>query len=199
MSRASSFQVFIVDNSGSMLQYKDDARKVLEAAFYSVKRYDPDGVDLLFTQGTRKSERIKKTKEALKSFDKVEWQGHTNMETRLGEEIDRYRNYLDSHQPSTRISGWLQKTNASRKGNPPRRLSLYILSDAIWEPGTDLVTPISELVKTLKSKSLVNRQVGIQFIYFGGDEGAKAYLEALDNNLGKKLNMYVQHLVAILF
>ena len=169
-----------------MLPHQEDSRKVLEVLLHIIMPCDPVGVDLTFTHGPTNFKSSSKIEQMLKSFDKSRWQGHTNMQSKLGEKLDEYGDILVSRKHSS------FRRRISRKFRAPaplRRLSLYILTDGIWMPNTDLKTPIESIVTILKDKHLVNRQVGIQFIVFGTDKGAREYLEYLDDKLGQELGM----------
>lgn len=67
-------------------------------------------------------------------------------------------------------------------------MNIYILTDGVWEPNSDVAGAILSLARTLLESDYPPRQVAIQFIRFGHDpEGA----EKLDHLASGHLGMYV--------
>lgn len=160
-----------------MLAHKKEARDILEALGCVTKEYDPDGVDMAFTQSSDMIKQSKKTATLLKVFDKTPFMGKSDIRVKLADIFEDYKRSLDSQQQSTSFK------NIFRRQQKRRRLSVYILTDGIWQPGCDVVTPISSMVTYLKSHDLLDKQVGIQFIRFGDAEGVKERFNRLDTGL----------------
>ncbi len=100
----------------------------------------------------------------MKSIEKMEPYGVTDISIRLRTILDRYNTEL------------LQKADGGTKARP---LNLYILTDGVWQPYCDAETPIKRLVRTLLQLKLDRAQVGIQFIRFGEDEEGILRMEKL--------------------
>lgn len=77
------------------------------------------------------------------------------------------------------------------KAKSPKPLSLYILTDGVWEGKSDPRKPIQKLVQTLVGWRMDKAQVGIQFINFGNDPVGLQRLQYLDFELGQELELYV--------
>ena len=158
--------------------HRSEARKVLEAMASMVKRYDPDGVDMLFTKSSREVRQTEKTESLLKAFDKESFTGKSDMRVKLGGILEDYKRKMTGQQRSTSL------LRIFRPPEPQRRLSLYVLTDGIWQPECDVVTTITSTVTSLKTHNLLDKQIGIQFIRFGDEnEKAKRLLAHLDAGL----------------
>lgn len=166
-----------------MLGHKPALRKVLEAIVYTVKTYDHNGVDLLFTQSDRKVLSTKKTKAVLEEFDKVNFTGRTDMQHYLGDILEGYKR---------RITGqhilWRSWIHGAPSRKPPRKLSLHVLTNGHWHPGCDVASVIRSMVSCLTRHELRNAQVAIQFIRFGTGTPEIQQLKYLDEGL--KLELY---------
>ena len=149
---------------------------VLEVLGYMVKNLDPDGVDMFFTQSGSPVRACKRLEKLLQPLRRANFSGVSNMALALGRLLDEYETRLDN-----------QKLKAS---NRYRRRNIYVMTDGIWQPGCDvsivITTMINKLIEHGKAKKY---QMGIQFIRFGDDHGAKVLLKRLDDRLG--LAMYV--------
>lgn len=178
-------QIFLVDNSASMQAHKSEVRKVLEAMAYLVKRYDPDGVDMIFTQSDRTVKATTKTTALLDQLGRVDFTGRTDMQLKLGNILDTYKARVTRQQAT---SGWRHSLFRSQPQGPPRKLSLYILTDGYWQPGCDVESVIRSMVDCLVTHDLHNKQVAIQFIQFGsGSPQIVEQLRRLDDGLGLQL------------
>lgn len=170
-----------------MIEHKAALREVLEAIVYTVKNYDPNGVDLLFTHSNRKVSSTKKTTIILDEFDKVTFKGKTDMQLHLNNILDIYKRRMTNQQKSWR--SWIPCLSSRES---PRKLSLYILTDGRWHPGCDVESVIKSMVAFLVKHDLRNAQVAIQFIRFGpGTPGIIKQLDHLDDGLG--LELYETH------
>ena len=69
----------------------------------------------------------------------------------------------------------------------PRKLSLYVLTDGVWETRADLQQVIRTLVDNLIQHNHTNKQIGIQFIRFGNDDRGIKRLERLDSGLNVQM------------
>ena len=172
--------------------YWSNARELLGLLCYLVKRADPNGVDLHFTSPAKHCCRIKSTTDVLKIFDqnKPRPQGHCDMNFHLSSIVNEYQRTLANVPVSRSIFG---KTRSQET----RPLSLYVFTDAVWQPRCDVASVIRSLVITLNQKNLLKNKAGIQFIRFGNSLEGRKRLEELDNlMLSGYVNMYVTEIPA---
>ena len=168
-----------------MKQYTKDIESVVSLLAYILKKSDEDGLDIYFTQTSKKVNSKKSTKLSTSIYHEP-CVGVTNMRGRLQNVLQEHINKF-----GTLISP--PKTFLGRKPRPqPQRpLSCYILTDAKWQP-TDVGGFIKDLVQSMKAKSCPKEHVAIQFIRFGNDQASIKKLDELDHGLGlKAIGMYV--------
>lgn len=170
-----------------MEKYWSDVRALLDLLAYIVKTYDPNGIDLHFTSSAQKYVGVKSTTDLLEIFDRYSNRprGSWDMSDRLSSIVSEYQKDLATINTSkTFVPKLLQQK--------VRPLSLYVLTDAVWQPACDVSPVIESLVSTLKKYDRHKQQVGIQFIRFGSrPEGIKR-LEDLDMlKLNSDIDMYV--------
>jgi len=150
-----------------MRQHWPEVKKVFGILAYMVKTFDPDGLDLYFTQSPEKHHH-KHTKYLVnivdKRMDNLE-KGRSDISIRLdailNAHIAQLRRPLAIHHP----------------------LNVYILTDGIWTPSCNIVPAIDKTVNMMVELSL-RKQVGLQFISFGTDPEGLARMELVDNRLG---------------
>lgn len=173
-----------MDNSTSMLRYRKESRDILLALAYLVKRHDPNGIDLLFTQSSRKVVNTKKSQKFMEEFDRVDFQGTTAMSNVLDKILRDYRLKITE---SRRFFGRVKL--AIKPQASIRPLSLYILTDGDWQPDYKVAGPIGDMVDfmTEHKNELLRNQVAIQFIRFGENEAAMKHLDHLDDRMNLKL------------
>ncbi|KAL9027582.1 MAG: hypothetical protein Q9196_003915 [Gyalolechia fulgens] len=171
--------VFLVDNAASMEPHKKQVRDVLELLSSLTARYDPNGLDLYFATEPNKTYQPRNNKQVLEFFDKHRPHSLTDMRTCFASIMEPYQARFG--QKTNRWSRLLHPNSTPSKG--PRKLSLYILTDGVWDPECDLITEIKTLVAGLQKEGMTNKHVGIQFIRFGDDASAIERLEKLDSGL----------------
>jgi len=171
-------QVFLIDDAISMAPYWDEVVKLLEALSYILKRIDKDGLDLYFTNSDDSLKSIKKTTRMSATV-----RGHkptaqksttTDINIRLKSILYGYTEKLESRNP-------LRMT--------PKPLSLFIITNGVWESNCTAIEPIENAVKTLEALRKHKSQIGIQFISVGTDSIGLNRLRHLDDGLG--LNKWV--------
>ncbi|KAI4087030.1 MAG: hypothetical protein LQ344_007087 [Seirophora lacunosa] len=171
--------IFLVDNSDTMEQYRGDIAGVVSLLAYLVKGSNDDGLDLYFTQNTKKI-NSKRSREISNKVYNQEFGGIADMRGRLGSILGEHTNRF-----GTQISS--QSLNLIRKSQSPRQepkpLSFYILTDARWQPG-DVGEVIKDVVQKMEAKGLPKEHVGIQFIRFGKDLASIQKLDGLGHGLG---------------
>ncbi len=149
---------------------------VLGLLAYIVKDADPDGIELWFASSDKRV-TSKTSTILLDTFRSNLPKGDSDISLRLNEILRGYQATLDHHAaPRGR---WLQ-------AGPPRAarpLSLYILTDGLWQPRCHVEQPIEYLVDKLDALKYCDNQVGIQFIRFGNDPDGMHKLKCLDEDL----------------
>ena len=156
---------------------------VLELLWAMVVKRDPDGPELYITSDM-KVLKPKNDVRALKELDSRPAKDAPDMRHCFAQIIEKYQNQFGKRNFGTKLRH--PKTTPA-KG--PRKLSLYVLTDAVWQRKTELQQVIQTLVELLTQHKLTNKQIGIQFIRFGNDEKGKARLQTLDSGLS--LPLYV--------
>ncbi|KAJ9649025.1 hypothetical protein H2199_000938 [Coniosporium tulheliwenetii] len=171
---------FLVDNSSSMLNHWPDVVSLLEVLAYIAKRTDDDGLDLYFSMSTgfkNYNNATELVKAARKNAPRASVETKSDMRTSLGSILSNYQIRLESPSSSNRMLKRLS-------GTPTRKpLSLYILTDGVWQPECSLDNTIKNLVTTLEKVRLDGFQVGLQFVRFGSNKEGTARLNRLDSGL----------------
>jgi hypothetical protein len=165
-----------------MSPYWDDVKSVFEVLAKIVKSADPNGIDLYFTMS---EERYNSKKWGVNSSSKLvrivnerrhRIRGSSNISYRLYSILALYE---------------MELTNVHnlRRGGTVRPLSLYVLTDGVWEPGCDPSSTVKHLVDKLIEFGYPkdSHQLGIQFISFGKDPQGLGRLKDLDDNLGQEM------------
>lgn len=163
-----------------MSQYRPEVKKVLELLSYMVGDHDPDGLDLYFTTSPKKL-RPKNEYRILQELESRPATGLPDIRQRFANILEKYQSKFGKinirwifHPFSTPFRG-------------PRKLSLYVLTDGVWQPNTNLHQEIRTLVQCLIEHKLTNKQIGIQFIRFGHNWKGMKRLEKLDYGLNLDL------------
>ncbi|KAK9770031.1 putative Kinase-like domain-containing protein [Seiridium cardinale] len=171
--------VFFIDDTHTMLAYREELLRAFTALSYLAKLIDQDGIELIFASNPRKIWKKSKTKELLKILESHEFvQESGMMEDKLGELLD--------HKISERLPLTFRKHQIpiSKK----KEVSIFILTDACWDNdipelpnAAGVKAPIERLMNKIENKGLNRTQVMIQFIRFGDNENGKRYLDLLDD------------------
>jgi len=151
-----------------MRPYKDDVVKVFESSSYLVKEMDNDGIDLRFTVSGVCELNCKSTTRLIQLLADQRYEGQTDIDHNLNQIFDKYKASLD--KPKSFF-------------NKHKPLSLYILTDGVWEADCNPDATIRSLVKKLVDLGYTRQQVGIQFISFGDDPTGLSRLNHLDSGL----------------
>lgn len=149
-----------------------------------LKDCDDDGMDLYFTI-SQKRYNYKSSKDVVQKVRRQERKGTSDIGLRLGLILREFQGSL--LQPQGQQERWPFFRKSKAKGKKP--LNVYILTDAVWQPHSDVAQPVSSLVGTLKRLDLPANYVGIQFVHFGKHPEGIQKLAHLDQHLG--LPMYV--------
>lgn len=157
----------------------------VKALGYLVKHADPNGVELFVTSNPTKprksgAKEISTLVRWLEEPERTRPGGPCNMESSLSSILEYVKTGL------TKGSGFLQQMN--RRGT-----SVYILTDAIWEGGTEtqcgVEEPIKDLRRVMQSLGKARTTVALQFIQFGSDALGEKRLRYLDDELGKEIDL----------
>ncbi|KAI4126118.1 MAG: hypothetical protein LQ338_003923, partial [Usnochroma carphineum] len=170
--------IFVVDNTESMERHRDNVIKVVSVLSYLLKTSDKNGLDLYFTQSTKKVNSGRSTKLA-EAVNQVPFLGTSSMRHCLSNIFDEHKNRFGSTTGNS-SGGWLSRLNSSETRKP---LSFYILTDGIWQPRTPVRPVIVNLARSMLDHQLLEEHVGIQFIRFGEDPRGIACLDELDHSL----------------
>ncbi len=154
----------------------EDVCNVIQVLAYMVKHSDDDGMDLCFTISSAKH-NFKTTSGLHHHIRGKPLQGTSDIGLRLSTILDEYKASL--RQPPPKRRSFLRRA----KRRTRKALSVYILTDAVWQPHSDASQPIESLVKTLVELDSPRNQVGIQFIHFGNDPESIRKLKHLDSGL----------------
>lgn len=165
-----------------MEPYWDKVTDTLNALGYLVKRSDLDGIDLYFTNSAIKS-HSRDRKKLIKDFKKVKPGGRCNMKVALGKILERYHpaEIKDLNKDPGR------KVLSRKPKDQKWGLSVYVLTDGVWEDDHDELCgvhkPIATLIQELTKYGMSEAHVGIQFIQFGENEKGTRRLRSLDCGL----------------
>jgi hypothetical protein len=166
--------VIIIDDSESMRKdHWEDMTELLGIIAYMIKSYDKDGLDLYFAQSNAKhnADTSSKLVGIVEKRKHTEGLGYTDMSVRLEQILGEYASKIQSHKWQYTIT---------------RGLNVYIFTDAIWTPLCDIVPAIDRIVEILVDNKLPEKQVGLQFISFGGNAEGLKRLRLVDNYLVSK-------------
>ncbi|KAL3425129.1 hypothetical protein PVAG01_04410 [Phlyctema vagabunda] len=163
--------VFLIDDSSSMEPHWPNLVRVFEALSYIVKQSDENGLDLFFSNSNNCEKDCKKTRKLLpivRAQKQTQKKITTDINFRLSQILEKHKNGLD------------RKVWYRSKLKP---LSLYILTDGVWETNCTAIDPIRNAVLKLHDLRIPSSQIGIQFISFGSDEVGLNRLAYLDDKL----------------
>ena len=165
-----------------MDKHKFDVKKVLEVLGYMVKGFNPHGIDMHFTTSTNIVRHCKSSTALVKACMAIEFKSESDMGTKLDALLREYTQLLDGQIKKGR--GLLDRFKTS---GPSHGINLYVLTDGLWQEGTDVSRAVKYMVDQLTKRGLQKSHMGIQFIRFGADSEAIKMLECLDDGLGFEL------------
>ncbi|KAL2073991.1 hypothetical protein VTL71DRAFT_7769 [Oculimacula yallundae] len=167
--------VFLIDDSYSMVDHWPNVVKLFEGLSYILKDTDRNGLDVYFTISQECALQNKHTKDMVPMVKRRKQRdptARTEINYRLTKILDEYKAKLDSNK------FWKSK---------PKPLSLYILTNGVWEKECQPEIPIKNVVRKLQDLRKDREQIGIQFISFGNDEIGLERLRYLDDELTGEL------------
>ncbi|KAL8881305.1 MAG: hypothetical protein Q9198_001470 [Flavoplaca austrocitrina] len=173
---------FLIDNSESMQPHRKEVEEVVELLSALTQPYDPDGLDLYFSTESTKL-RPNTPKKFLKYLKERPAHGKPDFRQRFAKITEDYQSRFSKSNSWARL-----RHPNSTPSKCPRPLSLYVLTNGVWDPKCTLITEVKSLVALLQEHKYPNKYVGIQFIRFGNDREGKKRLKTLDA-LNAKLNL----------
>ncbi|PKX93760.1 uncharacterized protein P174DRAFT_450718 [Aspergillus novofumigatus IBT 16806] len=178
--------IFVVDDSSSMLGARwKEAEEALAAIAPICTRYDQDGIDIYFLNHRREAtatstgayHNITTAADVQEIFNSVRPRGPTPYGKRLLQILTPYLRRVEKMAAATDEDGNLR--DPARFVKP---LNVIAITDGVFTDDAESV--IVEVAKRLDACRAVPWQVGVQFFQIGDDEGARRYLEDLDDELG---------------
>ncbi|XHG07365.1 hypothetical protein AWENTII_010516 [Aspergillus wentii] len=180
--------VFVVDDSSSMKGRRwKEAEDALSAIAPICTQYDSDGIDIYFLNHRRAStsdttgayNNITTAADVQEIFNSVEPHGATPVGNRLNQILRPYVRRMGRMAVATDDNGELKDKTLFVKP-----LNIIVVTDGAFTDDAEVV--IASVAKKLDMYEAEPWQVGIQFFQIGDDEGARSYLQELDDELGKK-------------
>lgn len=164
-----------------MRPHREKVEKVSELLATVTQPYDPDGLDLYFSTASARL-RPNTPEKFLKYLRERPARGRPDFRQRFAKIIEDYQSRFGKSNSWARLR---HPNSTPSKG--PRPLSLYVLTNGVWDPKCTLITEVKNLVALLQEYRYPNKYVGIQFIRFGNDREGKKRLKTLDARLGLAL------------
>lgn len=155
-----------------MSRHWDNVVKTFEALSYIVKKTDKDGLDIYFTISEVFRKQQTETGDLVRLVE-----AHKRQDSAVSDINLRLTYLLEEYQRK------LEKKRRFRKG-PANPLSLYILTDGVWEDNSSADEPIRNAVEKLSELKKSSTQIGIQLISFGNNTRGLDRLRHLDDGLG---------------
>ena len=166
-----------------MREHWSTLKSLVAVLAYIVKTYDPDGIEMYQTMCSEKPLKSKNSSDLMAALDRTTPSGISDIAIRLNLILSAYETKLHRAHGGGLLSSLRKEV---------RPLTLYVLTDAVWQPECDAAGPIKKLVRKLESLGMSKNQVGIQFIRFGKNPLGLSRLEHLDSGImvdGKKIGL----------
>lgn len=164
---------------------KHSVTEYVELLSYLVKKKDKDGLDLHYFN-SRPGEsifRCERSSALVTSVRQRRFTGTSSPEGTLKKILDGYGKKLREHTACA--IGASKRWSLHRSPRLPKPLSVYVLTDAVWEspnsPDEYLHETLRDLIQNLCDAGCHRTQVGIQFIRFGDNPYGVQRLKDLDN------------------
>jgi len=154
-----------------MAQHWENVAKTFEALSYIVKEVDKNGLDLYFT---------------ISPIVKIGEKTTTDMVTIVRNHKRKDEAASDiGHKLTPLLEEYSRKLGEKRASwkSPIKPLSLYILTDGVWEENSSAAEAITNVIRVLEEKKKSSTQIGIQLISFGTNRANLAKLKHLDEGL----------------
>ncbi|KAK5720388.1 hypothetical protein LTR17_015025 [Elasticomyces elasticus] len=186
--------LFLIDDSTSMYSCRSELCALFELLAYIVEDDDPDGVEVLCANSGA-SLKEKDSSKLAKHVNNIQWNGRTRIEKRLEQILGSYEEKLRGnekkrleyeekrrkYEENVRAHKLKLRARAPDPIDPTTPLTVYILTDGVWEGGGEPEVPIMAMVQTLVELGLPREQVGVQFIVLGENKAGQEHMENVDN------------------
>ena len=159
---------------------------------YFAKNLDPNGIELYDTVSGLEF-KSPDTSSLLEKLDRVKphsGSSRSDPSQRIDKLLRDYAERLDDCYAKSKMSRWPIR---SRSRVDP--VTIYILTDGVWQPKCDVAGPIKSLMTKMEQYDLPKGQVGIQFIQFGDDFEGSQKLAKLDSKKKSGFKMQVNHVL----
>lgn len=180
--------VFLLDDSATMWQHKDQVIQAVMCLLWLLKKYDNDGIDMYFMRAKGKHHaRPKYSSDLHLALLKymTEAKGTSDVTNRLSTLLHDYtERYANSGTPRTPTSGrWSQLFSSKPALAKPSPLMIYVFTDAVWQAESDPAQLIKDTAEVLDKHNAPENQLGIQFISVNATDENCAKLNFLDSGL----------------
>lgn len=156
----------IIDDYSSMKRHMNQVKKVARVISYVAKTADNNGMEVYPASKTAQNPRICQTSSQIeKVIDKMETvDGKCDMGACLEHVFEKLL----------------------VNGRRVKHTSIYIYTDGVWEPGTNVKRVVDAAIEHLEKCGQSTRTLMLQFVQFGHDPEGTEYLRFLDNDCTKK-------------
>ncbi|KAF2116786.1 hypothetical protein BDV96DRAFT_34877 [Lophiotrema nucula] len=173
--------VFVFDNSLTMGEHWMSVVDTAKTLAWFVKKVDRDGLELRsaipVARNQNRWNHIKTSTDVEKIATGLRKYSKSNLTHIMDEILDTYRAEMNKEY-HRRKQKWVSVAKLTPGLKP---MTIYVFTDGVWEPRTDLTDTILRTVDALKATQQPSTQVGIQFIQFGNDPVGTERMEKLDN------------------
>lgn len=180
-----------MDDSKSMDSDWGEAQEVFHNLAYIVKEADPDGLELYFTSEYTKPHKSNQTSPLVELVKKrrppTGLDGTCNMTLCLDHIVGKViMSNIEGKQSGNKL--WPRRSRSNLSSSRP--ISIYILTNGVWEPPNNSLCgadkAVIRLIKALEDNNKPASHVALQFIRFGEDKNGIRRLKELDDM--RKLN-----------
>ncbi|KAJ4024682.1 hypothetical protein NW766_000922 [Fusarium irregulare] len=171
-ARGGRAQIMIVDDSSSMRKHMQRVKVAVRVISYFAKTTNHDGIEVYSASGiTRKPGVYKTSSQTETAIDKMETvQGKCDMGACIDHILDKI--LVD--------------------GKRVKPTNVYIYTDGVWEPGTNVERPIHRAINHLTMHDEPLNTLVFQFVQFGYDVEGRARLLSLDDSCRKQTGHGIQ-------
>ncbi|KAH6869673.1 kinase-like domain-containing protein [Thelonectria olida] len=164
-------QLFLIDDYHSMKTHKRAVKIAARVISYYVKEVDPNKMELFFASALQDPHRCSTSSEL--------------------ERVIENHNFSDGYcLMHLCIQSILEQVLKTLKSGQNRSFSIYVLTDAVWEPGVARVDGvIARAVRELMQNGIDPGKLMIQFLRFGDTEFEYLRLKRLDDDLVREYDL----------
>jgi hypothetical protein len=162
--------------------------RVFRALAGIVKHEDHDGLDIVFAVSTEKFHAAKISK-LMPLVERRNPAGNCNMKEALQSAFDIFEDQQAPIEKLRSMGRFLRSPTRATASKTKRGLSIYVLTDGVWQEGPQPVCGVEEPIRHMVSKlcrsGKLDTKIGVQFIRFGNDRVGIERLDILDSRLQK--------------